>query len=177
MIDYYQILGLNKGASLVEVKKAYRKMALKYHPDHNPDPGAHDRFILIGEAYSYLSNPNRKARYDNGSQQAAAQRARQQQYEQWVRRERARARQKAEQDANTPYEKFKAKMLGGLVNVTSHLLNFVAFTMTFMVLYSGWYYVIHPDDEHPVDWALTIFMTVLGLILGYGTYLILRDQR
>lgn len=53
--DYYDILGISKGASESEIKKAYRKMALKYHPDKNPDPNANKQFQEILDAYNYLA--------------------------------------------------------------------------------------------------------------------------
>lgn len=63
--DYYEILGVDKGASADDIKKAYRKMAIKYHPDKNPDdPSAEDKFKEAAEAYDVLSDANKKARYD-----------------------------------------------------------------------------------------------------------------
>ncbi|MBI4100593.1 DnaJ domain-containing protein [Candidatus Microgenomates bacterium] len=62
--DYYQILGVNKNASPEELKRAYRKMALEYHPDHNKASDAHEKFKEINEAYEILSNPEKKAAYD-----------------------------------------------------------------------------------------------------------------
>lgn len=63
--DYYDILGVSKGASADEIKKAYRKMAIKYHPDKNPDDkGAEEKFKEAAEAYEVLSNPEKKQRYD-----------------------------------------------------------------------------------------------------------------
>ena len=60
--DYYDILGISKGASADEIKKAYRKMALKYHPDKNPDDkDAEDKFKKAAEAYEVLSNPEKKS--------------------------------------------------------------------------------------------------------------------
>jgi molecular chaperone DnaJ len=62
---YYDILELDKGASAAEIKKAYRKKALKYHPDKNPDdPEAEKLFKKSAEAYEVLGNPDKKARYD-----------------------------------------------------------------------------------------------------------------
>jgi molecular chaperone DnaJ len=63
--DFYQILEVTKGASEDEIKKAYRKMAIKYHPDKNQgDKAAEEKFKEAAEAYEVLSNPQKKARYD-----------------------------------------------------------------------------------------------------------------
>ena len=63
--DYYRILGLSKGASAAEIKKAYRKLALKYHPDKNPgNREAEERFKEAAEAYEVLSNDEKRERYD-----------------------------------------------------------------------------------------------------------------
>lgn len=63
--DFYEILGVDKGASADEIKKAYRKIAIKYHPDKNPDdPTAEDKFKEAAEAYEVLSNAEKKQRYD-----------------------------------------------------------------------------------------------------------------
>lgn len=63
--DYYETLGLKKGATPEEIKKAYRKLAVKYHPDKNPgDKKAEDRFKEINEAYAVLSDPQKKTQYD-----------------------------------------------------------------------------------------------------------------
>jgi molecular chaperone DnaJ len=67
MKDYYEFLGVNKSSSPDEIKKAYRKLALQYHPDRNPNnKEAEEKFKQISEAYEILSNPEKKAKYDNG---------------------------------------------------------------------------------------------------------------
>ena len=63
--DYYEVLGVSRGAEAGELKSAYRRLALQYHPDRNPDdPAASEKFKEASEAYAVLSDPERRQRYD-----------------------------------------------------------------------------------------------------------------
>ncbi|MEJ2499344.1 MAG: DnaJ domain-containing protein, partial [Sulfurovaceae bacterium] len=64
-IDYYEILEVSRDSNGAEIKKSYRKLALKYHPDRNPDDKeAEDRFKLVNEAYQVLSDDEKRSIYD-----------------------------------------------------------------------------------------------------------------
>ena len=65
--NYYKILGVNKTASEDDIKKAYKKMALKFHPDKNKEPDAEEKFKEIAEAYEVLSDRGKKHKYDTSN--------------------------------------------------------------------------------------------------------------
>ncbi len=69
--DYYDVLGVDRGASEDEIKKAYRQLALKYHPDRNKDEDAESKFKEVSEAYAILTDPEKKQMYDQYGHDAA----------------------------------------------------------------------------------------------------------
>lgn len=71
--DYYKTLGVSRKATASEIKKAYRKLSLKYHPDKNPAPDASDKFAAISIAYDTLSDAEKRKLYDRGGEEAVQQ--------------------------------------------------------------------------------------------------------
>ena len=72
--DFYSILGVSKSANAAEIKKAYRALSLKYHPDKNADdPSAIDKFTDVSAAYEVLSDPDKRRKYDKGGEEAVNQ--------------------------------------------------------------------------------------------------------
>ena len=68
--DYYKILGVSRSASSADIKRAYRKLSLKYHPDKNPSEDAAAKFAEIASAYSVLSDEDKRKTYDHGGEDA-----------------------------------------------------------------------------------------------------------
>ncbi|MEM4630539.1 MAG: DnaJ domain-containing protein, partial [Candidatus Diapherotrites archaeon] len=68
--DYYEILGVKRDATQEEIRAAYKKLAKKYHPDINKEPGAEEKFKEIQHAYSILSDENKRRNYDQFGQEA-----------------------------------------------------------------------------------------------------------
>ena len=94
--NYYKILGLSKSSSSSEIKKAYRKLSLKYHPDKNPAPDASDMFAKISTAYETLSDPDKRKLYDRGGEDAVKE-----------------AEQRGNQPAHDPFSMFDMFGFGG----------------------------------------------------------------
>ena len=69
--DFYAILGVEKNASEDDIKKAYRRMALRFHPDKNKEPDAEEKFKEIAEAYEVLSDPDKRAAFDRYGESGA----------------------------------------------------------------------------------------------------------
>lgn len=95
--DYYKILGVSRKATESEIKKAYRKLSLKYHPDKNPSPDASEKFSELGVAYEVLSDKSKRATYDAGGEEAVTQQE-----------------QRANQPQMDPFSIFEAFGFGGM---------------------------------------------------------------
>ena len=95
--DYYKILGVSKTASAADIKRAYRKLSLKYHPDKNPAPDAATKFAEIASAYDVLSDPEKRETYNRGGEDAVKMQE-----------------QRGSQQAADPFSIFEAFGFGGM---------------------------------------------------------------
>lgn len=131
--DYYQILGIPENAGINEIKNAFRRKAKKYHPDINRSEGAHERFIDISEAYSYLMDL-----HNNPAGGPAGSGARDDYYRQWKAKERQKARQRAEYNARMRFEQFRKSSVYKTTNMLSHMLDYFLLLLgVFIIIAAG----------------------------------------
>lgn len=134
MKNYYKILELEFGADILAVKKAYRRLALNYHPDRNKASDAAQEFIEITEAYEVLRDPDKKRKYD--SLHEAYFNARQQESplkksNEWTYNQRQKewadhGRKKAEEYSSIPFDEFRKWLIKELALSASYIPNVIA---------------------------------------------------
>jgi DnaJ-domain-containing protein 1 len=111
---YYDTLEISQNASINEIKKAYKKLALKYHPDVNKATDANEKFIEINEAYEFLSDTNKRKIYDDLiSSNNQNQENVNQEFEKWKKQ----AKEKAEKYSKTEYNNFKENIIDKITEV------------------------------------------------------------
>lgn len=134
MKDYYKILELEFGADILAVKKAYRRLALKYHPDKNSEPNASQKFIEITEAYEVLRDPLKKSEYDNlyqsyfrtKSQEQYSEQKYKQTYQSKQQEWAEYGREKANEYSSIPFEEFAKRLLKEISVGASYIPNAIA---------------------------------------------------
>lgn len=169
--DYYNILGLNRGCSVQEIKKAYRRKAREFHPDINPSPSAKDTFIMITEAYEFLLTYSQRAARDSEAYDKAM--------EEWKRYRQARARYKARVYSQTTYARFRNTNFyktTRIFDVTTIIFSLIISIMVLAFAVIGYIYRIHhpiPGLEDPSIWMLIGFI-LFGMVLFIASFIHLK---
>jgi hypothetical protein len=159
MSDYYKILGLPPHPSVDEIKKAYRKLAYRYHPDINPSPDAKDQFILITEAYEFLISNHEKIKADIDSYNKAM--------EEWRKYRQCHSRKRATAYASTSYNDFRNSDLYKTTRIFNRTTIILSFTISVMViLYTIFGYIFRLKHPIPGLDKPSIFTFIMLLLLG-----------
>ena len=129
--DYYRVLGLRQGASDDEIKKAYRRKAMEFHPDRNQSPDAQEIFIRITEAYEYLTtHPHGR----NISEEEVKRN-----YQAWVDYRQAEARKRAEAYARATYAEFRKSQVYKSTTIIDGTMVFLGIGLAVMVIFMSVY--------------------------------------
>ena len=164
--DYYRTLEVRQGATPDEIKRAYRRLALRHHPVKSRDPDAHARFVEIGEANEILSDASKRSRYDallasvrsRGTEQPAPATPFQErgdaQYEEWVRQ----ARERYQAYAKVPFERFYQGAIQATKQAAHHTFNVWNFLFGLLMGGACSYY------------AVANLVTILSGEAFWGTY-------
>ena len=163
--DYYRILGIKQNATDDEIKKAYRKKAMEYHPDRNSSPDSQEMFIRVTEAYEYLmSHPYRR----NITEEEIMRN-----YQAWIDYRREEARRRAEAYAKASYAEFRKSPVyrsTTVIDGTIVLLGLILATMVIFTTVYGYIYRMRIADTPKEEPSMTL--AAISLIIGFS-YLII----
>jgi len=171
LADYYEILGLQTGSSVDEIKKAYRKKARLYHPDINPAPEAKDLFICITEAYEFLIANFDKLQTDEEAYRQAI--------DDWRKYRQKRSRQKAKVYARASYSTFtntKFYQTSRILDGTTIIISFIVAIMVLVYSIYGYFFRLShpiPGIKKPTVFAFLMFLT-LGMIFCAVSFIYLK---
>ncbi len=165
MPDYYKILGLPPDSPVYEIKKAYRKLARKYHPDINPSPEAKDHFILITEAYDFLMANHDKIKVDEIEFNQAM--------EDWRKYRQDRSRKRANSYAHTSYHNFRNTKFYKTTRIFDKTTIVFSFIVSILVLvYTVYGYIFRLRHPIPGVDNPSIFMFIMLILLGMVFFII-----
>lgn len=176
MKDYFKILELASTASADEVKKAYRRLAKRYHPDRNSSPDAQQKFIEINEAYEFLLDDRRRTFYQQRQRQRVSpeeQARREATYQEWVRRQQKTARTRAEANAHASFEKFMKSPIYKTAIVMSRVYNYIFLGLGMVMVFTPILLLIRDGDrliKDEVSVGFVLLPGIIGAAFTYGIY-------
>ena len=163
--DYYRILGVKQNATDDEIRKAYRRKAMEYHPDRNSSPDSQEMFIRITEAYEYLiSHPYRR----NITEEEVRRN-----YQAWIDYRREEARRRAEAYAKASYSEFRKSPVYRSTTVIDGTIVFLGLILATMVIFTtiyGYIYRMKVADSPKEEPSITL--AAVSLIIGISYMII-----
>lgn len=174
MKDYYRILGLKPDASFDEIKKAYRTLAKRYHPDSSHHLSSEGRFIEVNEAYEFLADPVRRSGY-KGRPKISPEEAKRREdiYRQWVQNQQDLARRRAQRHSRESFDKFSESSIYKTAMLVSRVYNYIFFAvgvaLTIVPVTIMIFQAPSEEEDQRQLWEF-ILPVVLGGLFTYGIY-------
>lgn len=163
---YYEILGVSKAAGIQQIKFAYRRLAKKFHPDISKDPDAHEKFILVNEAYEFLTEL--KLKEIRTSQNTSQTPPTEEIYRQWLKRERMKARARAAQEARRKFNEFRESPIYKTTQIIFTFYDILSIIIGFLILLAIVAGILisadSPEGITASDIVAFIFLCFLGLM-------------
>lgn len=175
MKDYYRILNLDPEASESDIKKAYRELAKRYHPDVNSHPDARRCFIEVNEAYEFLIDPTRRSRFRAKRHMSDQERMRREAvYKEWVANQQSAARQEAAGNAGKSMEDFAQTRIYRTAMVMNRVYNYIfLFIGGGMIFFPMLKYMLMTDQEleySDFGPSAVVMPAIFGVCFTYGVY-------
>ncbi len=172
--EYYRILDVTPDHTMDEVKKAFRAKAKKYHPDINRQPGSHDQFIRITEAYEFiirqLKMEARSRVYDTNAQQSNYHHNF---MREWMQQERERIRKQAAREAKMNYEKYMNSRAFKTTNTLNSIVDYFALFFGLLIILGAIYGVRQLRETEDLNFnriLMAICLFIVGLIIFVFTF-------
>lgn len=183
--DYYELLDINRNATLLEIKKAFRKKALVFHPDKNKSAEAHEIFIKLNQAYEILSHSVKRKKYDNllNSEKGKYSQRKEQQWEQAVKDAEEKGKETGEKYAQD-FDYFSKRVLKNFgiaifIEVIASLIfgEIEGFLFGFLISFLGILLFFISIESFPVlSKILGVVSFFLGLLIIRNRYLEIVDE-
>ena len=177
---YYQVLGLDPGCSMTDIKRAYRVKAKLYHPDLNRSADAQEKFIEVNEAYEFFLARDYRARQAQVEEKMSTAEM-QEMFNEWIRRERMRARARAARAAKKKFEEFRNSPLYRTSNLLSIGADYVVIfigTLIILVPVFGVYYRTQADGFiNPNGVFAAVMLIIIGTVIIVFSAKDIRNRR
>lgn len=162
--QYFNILEVSPNSGILEIKRAFRKKAKKFHPDLNKDPGAQGRFILVNEAYEFLMKYYNQPGF-------RSEKTDEERYRDWVEKEKAKARVYAARQARRQFEKYRNSKLYLTANLLYSIYDYFSLAVGLLIIFAaGFGLYIQKDFEEGYNVASIVAGVLMIMIGGLFTY-------
>lgn len=171
---YLKILELKPDSGILEIKRAFREMAKKFHPDLNDSPKAQEKFILVNEAYEFLMKYYNQPGFRSTKPP-------EERYRDWVSREKAKARKRASQQAKTEFEKYRNSKLYRTANLLYSIFDYFSLGIGLLIIFAA-IFGLYLQKDFQEGYTLAsviagIFLILIGGLFVYFSIMSIKTRK